>query len=632
LPTLLFEIGAEELPAGACDEAAVQLPELTRRYLSAAPSGLLIGPRRVAILVSDLPERTPDEWVKGPPVSIAFDEQGKPTAAAEGFARKHDVAVDKLARRDGFVGVEIAGRAMRDVLPQRLAEIVRGFSSSKSMRWEETGLRFPRPIRWLCTKLDEETIKVQLGTIPSGGFSFGHRFTSGRIEIAGAESYAQALRDAQVEPDQDERRRVIVEGLDALGDWRDPLQKLDEVVYLVESPMVLEGRFDEGFLQLPPRVIEIAMQSHQRYFPLGGNRFAVVANGGEPDVVRGGHERVLENRLDDASFTFERDVAKGIDRLAQELDRITFIAGGGTFAHKTERLGQLVQRLGGGDASVEAARLAKADQAAELVREFPELEGHIGAEYARLAGYPEAVCAAIDEHYLPDSAGGPLPQTEAGKILSAADKLDNLTVAFELGHRPTGSRDPFGLRRAAIGLCRLAVEGGLEIPRELLVSEVRDFVEERLEHLLDVPVEFVRAARRSSAADLRAVAELAKTLADLPDEQLRTIHTAYTRADRIAGKSGDAGDLDPALLAEPAEQEVARVLGEVDPELRAALAERDYDRATRAAAQLGPVLERFFDEVLVMAEDTAIRATRLRLLLDVRDALGLLGDFSQIPV
>jgi len=404
---------------------------------------------------------------------------------------------------------------------------------------------------------------------------------------------------------------------------------MSEVVYLVESPIVLEGRFDERFLQLPSRVVTTAMQAHQRYFPLGGNRFAFVANGGDPDVVRAGNEQVLENRLDDAAFTFERDVAKGIDGLARELGSITFIAGGGTFADKTERLVKLVERLGGGDASVEAARLAKADQAAELVREFPDLEGHIGAEYARLAGYPEAVSAAIEEHYLPESASGKLPETEAGKVLSAADKIDNLTVAFGLGHKPTGSRDPFGLRRAAIGLDRLALEGGLAIARDDL-GEARDFVEERFESLLDVPVEFVRAARSSAATELRGVAELALALAALPDERLEPIHTAYTRASRIAAEA-EPGPVDAGLMTEPAEREVLDAVGKAEPEIGSALARHAYEEALDAAAQLGPPLARFFEDVLVMADDPAVRDNRLRLLLEVRDALGQLGDFSEIP-
>lgn len=629
MPTLLLEIGCEELPASACDEANVQLPELSRRHLGAAPSDLYLGPRRLGMLVPNLPDRTPDEWIKGPPLKVAYGEDGVPTKAAEGFARKQGVAVDELEERDGTVGVVVAGQELRTVLPARLAEIVRGLQFGKSMWWNGSGLRFSRPVRWLCAKLDGETIPVELGDVPSGGFSYGHRFTSGRVEIASAGAYRETLLEHGVEPDRACRWRDICAALDALGQWSDPRDVMSEVVYLVEQPLVLEGRFDARFLELPPRVVVTAMQSHQRYFPLGENRFAFVANGGDPDVVRAGNEQVLENRLDDAAFTFERDVAKGIEGLLEQLGSITFIAGGGSYSDKSARLVKLVERLGGGEASVEAARLAKADQAAELVREFPDLQGHIGAEYARLAGYPDAVSSAIDEHYLPEASGGPLPQTEAGKVLAAADKIDNLTVAFSLGHKPTGSRDPFGLRRAAIGLCRLAREGGLAIPRAEL-GDARDFVEERFESLLDVPVEFVRAVRRSDATELRDVAELAIALAALPDERLDPIHTAYTRASRIAADA-DPGPVDPALLTEPAEREVLDVLTRVEPEIRDALSRHAYDEAIEAATRVGPPLAQFFDEVLVMAEDPAVRTNRLRLLLEVRAALGQLGDLAEIP-
>ena len=282
----------------------------------------------------------------------------------------------------------------------------------------------------------------------------------------------------------------------------------------MEWPTVLEGSFDERFLELPSRVVETAMQAHQRYFPLPGNRFGFVANGGDPDTVRRGNERVLEGRLEDAAFTFQRDVGDGIETLAQRLASITFFQGAGTYADKTERLVALVRELGGGASALEAARLAKADQAAELVREFPELEGHIGAEYARLAGAPEAVCIAIDEHYLPDGAEAPLPSTEAGRLVAAADKLDTLRTAFGLGHKPTGSRDPYALRRAAIGLVRLAIEGDVALP--LGDPDVRGFVEERLEGMLGVPVEVVRAARGAGREDLREVAALARFLTASP--------------------------------------------------------------------------------------------------------------------
>jgi glycyl-tRNA synthetase beta chain len=615
MPTLLLEIGCEELPAGACREAAEQLPVLVEREVGARPDSMFVGPRRLAALV-DVAERTPDEWIKGPPEHLA-------EKAAAGFAKKHGVAVEELVAREGVLGVERPGGPLRDVLPERLDAIVRGLSFSKSMRWDESGIRFSRPVRWTLALLD--------GDVVVGEGSFGHRFLSGPLAIPHATEYAARLREAGVEPDAEERRRQIVAGLDAIGEWSDPAGVLEEVVFLVESVQVLEGRFDERFLALPERVVVTAMQSHQRYFPLGGNRFAFVANGGDPDTVRAGNEVVLEGRLDDASFTFERDVQVGIDRLAERLGSITFFAGAGTFADKADRLRGLVEKLGGGEASVEAARLAKADQASELVREFPDLEGHIGAEYASLVGYPEAVCAAIDEQYLPDAAAGPLPRTEAGKVLAAADKLDTLAVSFSLGHKPTGSRDPYGLRRAAIGLCRLAVEGRLTIPRELMPEEVREFVEERLEGLIDVPVEYVRAARASAASDLGTVARLAEALhAERESQAFDAVYTAYDRAHRLAGRAAEdaAPELDRSLLREEAEQSLAETLATVSDSVSA---DGDVQAALEAAAELGPVMERFFDDVLVMDEDPAVRANRLRLLLDVRDTLGRLGDLSQIP-
>ena len=622
MPKLLLEIGAEELPAWACAEGAAQLPELCERHLGARPDELYAGPRRLAVVLNDLPERTPDEWVKGPPEALA-------ERAAEGFARRHGVTAAELETREGFLGVTVPGKPLAEVLPERLEQVVRGLSFSRTMRWDESGLRFPRPVRWICALLDAEPVEVPVA--PSGRISYGHRFTHGAVEIPSAGAYAETLRDAGVEPDRAERFRRIREGLDRLGDWSDPAGVLDEVVHLVESPIVLDGSFDERFLQLPERVIVTTMQSHQRYVPLGRNRFAFVANGGDPDVVRAGNEAVLEARLDDATFTFERDVRKGIDTLAQELGSITFFAGAGSFADKTERLERLVERLGGGDASREAARLAKADQASELVREFPDLEGAIGAEYARLAGYPEGVCAAIEEQHLPDSAGGPLPETEAGKVLAAADKIDTLTVSLELGHRPTGSRDPFGLRRAAIGLARLAVEGGLRVPRELLAPEVREFVEERLESLLGVPVEYVRAARASRVADLGQVAELARVLASLPDERLDRLHTVFTRAHRIVDKAGpeELPELRSELLQEEAEVAVALALASFEASVDAS---PGFDAAVAAAEELAAPLERFFEEVLVMADDRELRRNRLRLLADVRDAVASrLGDLAQIP-
>jgi glycyl-tRNA synthetase beta chain len=652
MPTLLFEIGCEELPASACREAEAQLPGLCAHHLGADPAHVYVGPRRLAILVEDLPERTPDEARRGPSERIAFDESGQPTKAAEGFARGLGLTPDRLERRDGHVWGTVPGVTLTDVLPERLAELVRAVAFGKSMRWGPD-LRFSRPVRWLLARLDGEALDVPLDGVPSGGVSYGHRFEHpGEVEIPEPGRYAERLRAAGVEPDADARRVSILAELHAIGGWSDPAGVLDEVVHLVESPVVLTGTFSERFLALPERVVVTAMQSHQRYFPLGGARFAFVANGGDPDLVRAGNERVLEGRLEDASFTFERDVSRGIEELAGRLGSITFVAGAGSMADKGARLERLVDALGGGDASREAARLAKADQAAELVREFPDLEGHIGAEYARLAGYPEAVCQAIEEQYLPDSAGGALPATEPGRVLAAAEKVDNLAVAFSLGERPSGTRDPYGLRRAAIGLCRLAMESSLEIDVRALTGlahrlllhqgaevadeppdDVHDFVAERLEGLLRVPVEFVRAARAAGLSQLGRIAALSVALARLPERELGAVHTVYTRSDRLAGRheADAAPTLDGVLLVDEAEKDVVAALDRVAPRIDTAVGEGDFDTALAVAAELGDPLDRFFEDVLVMADDAAVRANRLRLLLDVRDTVGQLGDFGQIP-
>jgi glycyl-tRNA synthetase beta chain len=619
MPKLLLEIGVEELPASACMEAGLQLPELSREHLGVQPSSLYIGPRRLAF-PAEVPERTEDEWVKGPPENLR--EQ-----AAAGFARRHGIPAEELTVRDGFLGIERPGQPIAEVLPERLAAIVRGLQFAKSMTWG-ADFRFARPVRWICAKLDERTIEVPLGGVPSGGITYGHRTGSpGPVEIPSADRYLEVLRAAGVEPDRAVRFEQIVAGLDALGSWRDPLGKLDEVVYLVEAPHVLAGSFDGRFLRLPERVVISTMQSHQRYFPLGQNHFAFVANGGDPDVVREGNEFVLRGRLEDAEFTFDRDVAVGIEGLAEKTRSITFFTGAGTYADKAERVIGLVGALDGDDAAAEAARLAKADQAAELVREFPELEGHIGSTYAALAGEPDEVVLAIDEQYLPDSAGGPLPRSRSGAILAAADKLDTLTVAFALGHKPTGSRDPFGLRRAAIGLCRLATEGGVDVPRRLMPDDVREFVEERFEGLLDLPVEYVRAARASAVPDLGGVARVAQGLhAKAQSDEFAAVYEAYDRAQRLAGRRDDAAEkLDESLYEHDTERELASAVAslDVDP--------TDVDGSLQRASQVAPVVSRFFEDVMVIAEDARVRGNRLRMLLDLRDRLGRLGDLSQIP-
>ncbi len=654
LPTLLLELGCEELPASTCASAARQLPKLCRDHLGVEPEQVLVGPRRLAV-IARVEASIGSDRVHGPPRKIAFDEDGAPTKAATGFARKVGVTVQELELLDDVLTYQPVARPVEEFLLDAVPELVKGLVMPKPMVWDEYRFPFARPIRWICVKVDAAVVPVRIAGLEAAGTTYGHRFGSGPLPVSHANEYVALLRANRVEPDADERRRLIHEGLDALGVWSDPDNVLNEVVHIVEDVTVLMGRYDERYQRLPARVITTAMQSHQRYFPLEGARFAFVANGGDPDVVRRGNEQVLEGRLEDASFTYDRDVARGLDVLAEALDSITFVAAAGSYAEKARRVAALAEALGGSADAITAAQLAKADQAAELVREFPDLEGYIGAEYARLAGHPETVATAIEDQFLPDAAGGPLPRTDEGRVVAGADKLDSLVVAFGLGERPTGSRDPFGLRRDATGLCRLDVDGGLRIDvrgsarlayRLLLeqgakLSETEDdtvaaieaFVLERLETLLSVPVEFVRAARGSELTEIGDVATLAEGLAGLDRARLERLHTIYTRAERIVDKaetsSGD-GAVRADLFEDEAEKAVADMLDRVRGELRAAASVED---AFASAERLADPLERFFEEVLVMAEDPAVRENRLALLRELRSCVSQrLGHLSEIGV
>jgi glycyl-tRNA synthetase beta chain len=654
MPTLLLEIGCEELPALTCVSAIRQLPKLCVEHLGGEPTEVLVGPRRLAILAS-IDGTVRSQRVTGPPRKIAFDEVGAPTKAAAGFARKAGVAVEDLEIIDDVLGYQPADQALGDYLLKAIPELVNGLVMTKPMVWDAHGFSFSRPIRWLCVKLDEQTVPVRLAGLEAGGATFGHRFTSGPIQLPHAERYVELLRANRVEPDAEERRRQIREGLDALGDWSDPGNVLKEVVHLVEDVAVLAGEYDERYLRLPARVITTAMQSHQRYFPLAGARFAFVANGGDPDVVRRGNEQVLEGRLEDASFTYDRDVARGISGLADALDSITFVGAAGTYADKATRITALAEALGAEADAIAAARFCKADQAAELVREFPDLQGYIGAQYARLAGHSEAVAIAIEDQFLPDAAGGPLPRSAEGRLVAAADRIDSLTVAFALGERPTGSRDPFALRRAATGLCRLSIEGALSIEIRALttvayrllveggatvteteedtVSAIETFVLERLETQLAVGVEFVRAARGSQLTEIGDVARLAEGLAGLDSSRLERLHNIYTRATRIVEKAeadgvSVLGDVRPDLFEHDAERDVAEALDRARSDLRAV---NSVEEAFSKAEALAEPLERFFDDVLVMADDAAARGNRLALLRELRSCVSArLGDLAQI--
>jgi glycyl-tRNA synthetase beta chain len=635
VPDLLVEIGCEELPAAACRQAEEQLPGLlagglARVGIAAAEQRVHVAPRRLAALAFGLPGERPAERseVRGPRADA-------PEQALAGFARKHGLDPATLERRDGFVWAvsEGAPTPLAELVPDLVRGLVDGIQFSKSMRWE--GGRFSRPIRWLVVKLDDEVAPMRLAGLESGDTTSGHRYEGGHARLGTAATYLDDLRAVRAMAASGERRAAIVAGLDAAGPWRDPAGKLEEVVYLVEWPVVLQGRFDAGYLELPDRVVETAMQSHQRYFPVrrvGADlepRFLFVANGGDPDIVRAGNEEVLVGRLDDARFAYRRDLDRGIEAMAAELGRVSFLEGSGSLADKVARLAPIVEALCTGNglpdgvrtAALRAALLCKADLVSGLVSEFSALEGYAGAVYARAAGEDEAVAAAIEEHHRPTEAGGELPASDAGAVLSVADKADTLQVAFGLGLEPTGSRDPFGLRRAAAGIVSVALARGLTLaPQELVGDAAAEFLLDRLEPVLldeGVTVEEVRAARGAGLLEPVAVADLARRLHAFAGPGRDAVRDAFNRCVRIAGET-PPGEPDPALLQEPAEQALAEAI-------------RTPPESLEAAAQLVPAVNRFFEDILVMAPDERVRANRLRLVARTAAILRRCGDFGQLP-
>ncbi|HTI32825.1 MAG TPA: glycine--tRNA ligase subunit beta [Miltoncostaea sp.] len=689
MPDLLLEVGCEELPSSACREIIEQAPGLVRSALDAAGLNgaavrVSVAPRRFAVRIDGLPAELPatSRTVRGPAAAAAFGPDGAPTKAAEGFARGQGVAVGDLVVRevDGreFVFAELRseGRAVADVVPDLAGRLVNGLRFSKTMRWGAgTGLRFSRPVRWIVAKLDEQTIPFTLHGLAAGDVSQGHRFLGGPATIGDPSSYDEAMRAVGVVPDHDDRRARIVADLDeaavaAGGRWSDPGRKLEEVVFLVEWPSVITGRFDARHLRLPARVLVTAMQGHQRYFPLRDGAgdllpaFLAVSNGDpeHADVITRGNESVLDARLQDAEFSFDRDLEAGLAALDARLDAIVFHKRLGTMAQKRDRLVSGVAALAeaaGSDpatreAAEEAARLAKADQGAVLVAEFSELEGYVAAEYARREGVADVVATAVEEHYLPEGPDSPLPSSEVAALVAAAEKIDNLVGAFAVGEAPTGSKDPYGLRRAAAGLVRIAFDRGWDFdPAPLLVAshgrfaaqgadlehdaaatagQVMPFLFERIAYLLaaeGVGAEAVQAAARVFDG-APSIAGWARQIdAERGTPEWAAAWTAATRLVRIARK-GPSED-DPVTPGDdPGEAALRNAIAGARPGVDAALEGRDLPAALRAAGPLAEAVDRFFTDVLVNAEDPGVRARRYGLVREAAATLSRIADFEQV--
>ncbi len=688
MPDLLLEIGCEELPSSACREIVQQAPgiiatALETHGLSSNVLSVWVAPRRFVVNVTGLPERQSGEAksVSGPPAAAAFDNDGKPTKAAEGFAKKQGVAVESLVVREGRDGrsvvfADVAGdsRELAELVPDIAKRLVDGIRFSKTMRWGDgMGLRFSRPVRWIVAKVDERTVPFDLHGLSAGDESRGHRFIGGPATIAHAAEYRDSVRRVGVVADHTERRATITAFLDAaaaeLGcTWSDPLGKIEEVVYLVEWPSLIVGAIRDDHMRLPSKVLVTAMQSHQRYFPLtraDGSlypAFLGVSNGdpAHVDIITRGNEGVLSARLQDATFSFEKDMATGLAALDAKLDTIVFHQRLGTLAQKRDRLieGAITLASAVGVDSTEAvaaATLAKADQGAILVAEFSELQGYAGAHYARLAGQPEAVCQAVEEHYLPEGPDSPTPATDAGALLACADKVDSLVGAFAIDERPTSSKDPYGLRRAAAGLVRVALERRWDVSlREVFRSSYRAFVAQgasvvndeqtTLDHLdafvadrlafqLDregVGAESAAATTGLDVGGISATAQWARAIQGARDTgDFAAAWEACNRCVRIAAKGPDStGPWTPN--DDPGERALARALAVADPLIETARSNSDFTGALAAGAGLAPAVATFFTDVLVNAEDTTVRDRRYALIRETARVLGRIADFTAV--
>lgn len=696
---LLLEVGVEELPARFVADASRQLARGVERALDASRLGCAgvrayATPRRLAVVATGVPERQSERehLVRGPARRVGLGEDGKPTKAAEGFARAQGVRPEDLVVRAGPEGEYLyavkkePARDAAEVLPEALAAAIRGVTFPKSMRWTLGDFRFSRPIRWLVALFGEDVLPVRLGDgLEAGRVSRGHRLAHPEpVPIASPEDFERALWEAQVIADPEARRRMVVEEIEGAAERNGGRalatpELIDEITNLVEYPLALVGRFDPAYLELPREVLMTTMAAHQRYVavaedadgPAGATgpkllpMFVVVANGPHIDqgLVREGNERVLAARLADARFFYGEDTKRPLAERVEALKGVVFHERLGTLWERTERLvllsAELARRLGASEEErrhlERAARLSKADLVTHMVFELPELQGIMGREYALRAGEHPAVAVALAEQYLPKGAGAEMPSTTVGALLGLADRMDAIVGFFGVGLTPSGSEDPFALRRHATGIVRIALArewrfslgetiaygakaygDRLSSAGEELVAGVREFILQRLRGALSdegLAPDVVEAALGASRDDIVDAARRARALAQARQAPFFSdAVVAFQRPYNLARSRMGSGEIDGSLLAEPSEKALVEALDAVVPEARRAAERGAYVEAIRVLAGMRPAIDRFFEDVLVMAPDERVRANRLQICSRIVRAFAQVADFGALAV
>ncbi|MGA9524753.1 MAG: glycine--tRNA ligase subunit beta [Myxococcaceae bacterium] len=691
---LLLEIGAEELPASFIEPALEDLRKVIAERMQAARLNhgdvqVFGTPRRLAVWVKNVAAKSEDitREVTGPSAKAAFDQDGKPTRAAEKFAESLGLTVDKLQRvqtpKGEYLGgkVEEKGRPAQEILSEVLQTAVHSINFRKSMRWGDVDLSFARPLHWIVALLGEEVIPVVFGDVRSGRVTKGHRFLSPNpIELRDPGAYVETLRKANVIADIGERKQLLRERIGAAaqkagGKLLQDESLVDQVTNLVELPNPVVGTFDERHLDLPPEVLISEMKGHQRYFSLvdgKGNllpKFIAVSNTPVRDEALSlrGYERVLRARLADGRFFFDEDRKIPLEERVPKLERVVFQQKLGSYWEKVTRMRLLADWLAkatGHSDKLEvierATTLAKTDLVTGMVGEFPELQGVMGREYAKAAGEKPEVAVAIFEHYLPRNAGDTLPTQDAGALIGIADRLDSLVGIFAIGKGPTAAADPFGLRRACLAIIHIVVERGYRFSLANAIDEalhhlgsklkdikrkpnepapreqVLDFFRGRLKsmwsekHRADV----VEAVLSAGFDDLVAAQKRLNALSEIvgrPD--FAPLAVAFKRVVNIVEKQGKdvaAGQADPKLFAEDAEKALHQAFTQAAGKVAEQVKSDDYAGAMREITGLKPAVDHFFDKVMVMAEDKALRENRVRLLVEIGTLFGRAADFSKI--
>lgn len=686
--TLAFEIGVEEIPAFDLDSANKQLEKMVPAAFADAripydSIEIHSSPRRLIVMaygVADATEALVEEY-KGPAAKIAFDADGNPTKAAIGFARGKGLSPESLERREVngteyvFATKNIPATPVADLLPDVLAGFITAIKWPRSCRWAAYREYFVRPVRWIVAMLDDVVLPVSFAGAESSNFTMGHRVLApGKHTVDTAANLLDVIRAAFVIPTQAERERIIREGVAAIesetGFTADlPAKTLLEVVNLSEYPQPLVSTFDEEFLQVPEEIIVDAMLMHQRYFPLYDaagkltNKFIIVSNG-NPEcaaTIIDGNERVVRARLDDAKFFYEEDLKHPLESYIEKLDKVVFQESLGTVRQKAERLEKLACALSA-DAQLDAAdaadakraaRLCKADLVTNAVIEFTSVQGVMGSYYAAASGETPQVAQAIGQHYQPRFAGDALPDTTVGKLVALADKLDTICGLFAVGQGPTGSSDPFALRRSAIGIVNMLETGllislaaaideslasfaaqGVAFDAAAVRAEVVDFFVTRTKVMLrdaGISADTIDAVLAAGVEEPAVISQRAHALEDARANDAETfdnLATAYARANNLR-KPELGEDVDDALLTEP-ERALAGAVATAEQAVASALASDDFAAALSQLAALRAPIDGFFADVMVMDEDAALRDNRLRLLNRFVAVFANVADFGKM--